>query len=182
MIAVGLAAFLASWAAQPPSTSEGLEAKLGEVIRNPPPHPPSDLTRLPAWVDQTSDGFKMDIQLVDRGRIAVTGSGRCMDRRPGYWYVWVLKVEVEGETPRDLRPILDRNYQDTAFQHPGDGSVLYPTFQDMVDLKPGKYRVDLSLYAIPPSVAVPVGPREFAAMRAQGLPSVFGGPRRITID
>jgi hypothetical protein len=166
MIIVGLVAvLLSSRAAQPPSTSrKALPASVG--------------------LEASAGGFKMDIQVVDRGRIAVFGAGRCMNRRSGWWYVWNLQVEVVGKTPRDLEMILDRNDFGAAIRHPGGGVVLNPTFMDVVDLKPGKYRVRLSLYGIPPDFTPPgVGiPVDLAEQRSKGVHRMLSGLKRITID
>jgi hypothetical protein len=92
----------------------------------------------------------VDVQVVDRHQVGVTGSVHVMDRRPGRNWIWLLRIYAVGKDRRDLKLVKERHYFEQAITVPVGGLTIDPKFAEVVDLKPGEYQVQLYFYDAAP--------------------------------
>lgn len=81
--------------------------------------------------------------------VNVKGRAYIFDTRPKTSYVWCLRVF----DPDQKQVLLQRFYDKQIFQVPAS-KELNPTFQDLIELAPGTYRIELTGYEIPSNLGL----------------------------
>jgi len=95
-------------------------------------------------------GFSLMTATVAGRQVVVKGAANVSESVAGNAYVWLLRVY----SSRGKKALLDeQHYPDGAVvvEQPGD---IRPAFADAIELPPGKYKIELTLYAVPRGFAV----------------------------
>jgi hypothetical protein len=117
----------------------------------------------------------MEAHRIEGGRLAVSGEAEVIDRRPGYLYVWLLRLYTPGG-PRDRRLVWEHHYLDDAAGTAPGRLWLNPAFGDVIGPRPGEYEIELILYGVPPDWPFEAMGRGFDPSRFPGG-HVSGGAR-----
>jgi hypothetical protein len=80
---------------------------------------------------------------------AVFGQVKVFDRVPGNQYIWLLRVySYKNNKPKLLR---EHHYLENAVLLAEGQTQMVPVFNDFIGLDPGSYRLELTLYGVPPN-------------------------------
>ncbi len=119
------------------------------VVRNARgvPHAPTVSAQPRPDVVRAANFTEMNVAVAGR-RVAVSGEVQIYDTVPGLRYIWLLRIYRHDKAKTLLK---EHHYLDQAIVMP-DGDVnMTPAFDDMIELPAGAYRVELTLYAVPPN-------------------------------
>jgi hypothetical protein len=90
-----------------------------------------------------------DVQ-VDGRRVSVMGEVHVDCAEPGHAYIWLLRAHAVGDDPKQLKVHKEHHYLENAISLAEGESRMKPAFADTIELAPGRYKIELILYAVPP--------------------------------
>ena len=130
-------------AAAPHLGGRTTEAKyLGE----PPSQLPLAFTEFPPEMVRVAKLSHLDVAVTGR-QVAVSGNVEAVDKVPGSSYIWLLRVYTNDKQRQLLK---EHHYLDQAVTLPEGEVAMNPAFNDTIELPPGGYKVELTMYAVPP--------------------------------
>ncbi len=127
-----------------PEPSHGVTERVftQEEVAPPLPGVPIPVLRNVAFGQMTAE--------VNGQFVVVKGEASVSESVAGNAYQWLLRVYDAGGKKALFK---EQHYPDGAVvvQEPGD---IHPEFSDVITLPPGKYRIELTVYAVPQGFAV----------------------------
>lgn len=154
----------------PTKTGDTIVA-VGEGFSVPKTNPRmlSNLTRSLRFSEMTST--------VNINGVHVTGKVDLYETNPTVSYVWLLRVY---EQDNKQMPLFERHYLEQIASVSREQPTATPTFEEVLPLMPGSYKIELSYYGVPANFAFErIAPGQ--DLKSICLSLVFSN-KRVTVD